>query len=378
MFKLRRKQLRKKPLIFKKKYFIFFISIFLIFALFLNSVPSFAKILNKLAITSSKINLTKNPNIVRCFKEFNGSEIEVTDYFSKEQKEENEKLKQEEKKQEETEHGEGVILRKQYEPLNTSNFIKIDKTAYVKNSTKLSNSVVIKANSQRPAFNLETTNEPQVLIYHTHTTECYEKEERDYYNKNTPTRSKDTNINVVGVGQEIVKQLELRGIKTIHDTKIYDDPAYNGAYDRTNAMIVKNLKQHPKIKVVLDIHRDSIVNQQKERVAPVTKIDGENVAQIMIISGCDNGTNHYKNYAKNLSFACFLQKQLEAEHPKITRPVAFKYKHYNQSLSPGALLIEVGSQANSKREAQLAGIYLGASLANALTQLKAPMPTVKK
>ncbi len=370
--------MRKKSLILKKKYFIFFISIFLIFVLFLNFVPSFAKILNKLAITSTKINLTKNPNIVRCFKEFNGAEVEFIDYFSKEEKKENKNLEEEEKKQEKIKGDEGVILRKQYEPLNTVNFINIGKTAYVKNSTKLPNNVVIKASSQKPAFNLETTNEPQVLIYHTHTTECYEKEETDRYNKNVPTRSKDTNINVVGVGQEIVKQLELRGIKTIHDTKIYDDPAYSGAYDRTNAMIVKNLKKYPKIKVVLDIHRDSIVNQNKERVAPVTKINGENVAQIMIISGCDNGTNHYKNYAKNLSFACFLEKQLEEEHPKITRPVAFKYKHYNQSLSPGALLIEVGSQANSKREAQLAGIYLGASLANALMKLKIETPTAKK
>ena len=367
--------MRKKALSLKKKYFIFYVSIFLIFVLFLSFVPSFAKILNRLAITSVKINLTKNPNIVRCFKEFNGSEVEFSDYFSKEE-EKNDEV--DEKKQEKKEQGEGVILRKQYEPLNTPKFINIGKTAYVKNLTNLPNDVVIKANEQKPAFFLETTNEPQVLIYHTHTTECYEKEETDRYNKSVPTRSKDTNINVVGVGQEIVKQLELRGIKTIHDTKIYDDPAYSGAYDRTNAMIVKNLKKYPKIKVVLDIHRDCIISPQEERIAPVTKINGENVAQIMIISGCDNGTNHYKNYAKNLSFACFLEKQLEADYPKITRPVSFKYKHYNQSLSPGALLIEVGSQANSKREAQLAGIYLGTSLANAITQLKPVGPLKKK
>ncbi len=369
--------MRFKSLSLKKKYFIFFISVILVFVIFLNIVPSFAKILSRLAITSTKINLTKNPNIVRCIKEFNGVEFGIDDYFSKKEEGGDGEFHNE-KDVDKTESGEGIIIRKQYEPLNTIKFINIGKSAYVNNLTKLSNDVVIKANKQKPAFNLETTNEPQVLIYHTHTTECYEKEETDRYNKNVPTRSKDTKINVVGVGQEIVKQLELRGIKTVHDTKIYDDPAYSGAYDRTNAMIAKNLKQHPKIKVVLDIHRDSIVNQRKERVAPVTKINGENVAQIMIISGCDNGTNHYKNYAKNLSFACFLEKQLETEHPKITRPVSFKYKHYNQSLSPGALLIEVGSQANSTREAHLAGIYLGASLANALTQLKVPAAQPKK
>ena len=131
-------------------------------------------------------------------------------------------------------------------------------------------------------------------------------------------------------------------------------------------MIVDQLKKHPKIKVLLDIHRDSIVNDKKQRVAPVAEINGKKTAQIMIISGCDNGTNHYRSYNKNLAFACALQKQLEKDYKNITRPLSFKYKHYNQSLSPGALLVEVGSQANSTEEAHNAGICFGNSLSNLL------------
>ena len=270
------------------------------------------------------------------------------------------------------------IIRRCYEPLNSSKFVNLQGTAFIRNMTKLPNDVILRANSKKPSFNLEKTNEPQVLIYHTHTTECYEPSEKGEYDINVPTRSKDSALNVVGVGEEIVKQLEVRGIKTIHDTKIYDDPAYSGAYDRTNTMINRVLKQNKNIKVILDIHRDSIVTPQKERVAPVTTINGQKVAQLMLISGCDNGSNHYKTYEKNLSFACALEKQIEKDFPKLTRPVSFKYKHYNQSLSPGALLVEIGSQANSIQEAKLCGMYFGTSLCNLLLKLQVPSSARKQ
>ena len=357
-----------KKLNLKKKdsQFIYMLFIFIVLVgLFFKLVPSIGKTINKLAVFSTKLNFSKNFGFGECFKNLNLNK----DKEALDEKPQEIDITQEEKKEEKID---GTIVRRQYEPLNTSKFVNLQGTAFVRNMTSLPNDVILKAAKKPPAFGLETTNEPQVLIYHTHTTESYEPFEKDQYDSAVPTRSKDVNLNVVGVGEEIVKQLKARGINTIHDTKIYDDPAYNCAYDRTNAMINRMLKEHKKIKVVLDIHRDSITNKEKQRIAPITMVNGEKVAQLMIISGCDNGSNRYKTYEKNLSFACALENQLEKDFPKITRPVSFKYKHYNQSLSPGALLIEVGSQANSAKEAKLCGMYFGTSLSNLLLRLQAP------
>ena len=40
------------------------------------------------------------------------------------------------------------------------------------------------------------------------------------------TRSRDENLNVIAVGNEITKKLEEAGIGVIHDTTIHDDPLY--------------------------------------------------------------------------------------------------------------------------------------------------------
>lgn len=322
-------------------------------------VPSLARALNKVAVFSTKINFLKNVGFKDCFKQ---TEHDQRNFNALPHSKETPVVENKEPQEEEK----GPIVRRQFEPLKSNKFVNIGGTAFVRNMTSLSNNVIINANKRKPPFNITTTTKPQVLIYHTHTTECYEAVEKDSYEKKVPTRSKDSNLNVVGVGNEIVKQLEVRGIKTIHDTKIYDDPAYSGAYDRTNTMIQKTLRENPDIKVVLDIHRDSMTNKEKQRIAPVTTVNGKKVAQLMIISGCDNGTGNYKTYEKNLTFACGLENQIEKDFPKLTRPVSFKYKHYNQSLSPGALLVEVGSQANSVEEAKLCGTYFGTSLANYL------------
>lgn len=250
------------------------------------------------------------------------------------------------------------------------NIVKLSKLAYAKNLTKLPNKVIEQANLKRPSFVIDEGQQPQVLILHTHATEAYEAREKNFYSNKAPNNSRNSKINVVGVGEEIVNQLKLAGIGVVHDKKIHDDPSYNGAYDRSNQTIRAYLEKYPSIKVVLDVHRDGIQNKNNERIAPITKIDGRKAAQILIIAGCDNGNMHYLTYEKNLAFACFLQRNLEADYPKLTRPLLFKYKHYNQSLTPGTLLVEIGSNSNSVDEARFSGWLFGKSLAKALLKLK--------
>ena len=49
--------------------------------------------------------------------------------------------------------------------------------------------------------------------------------------------------------------------------------------------------------------------------------------------------------------------------PGFTRPILFDYRKYNQDLTAGSLLVEVGSQGNTLEEAVRAGSLLGKSLA---------------
>lgn len=264
----------------------------------------------------------------------------------------------------------GPILRNCYRASSGSKTVKLAKSAYAKNLTKLENKVIEKANEKKPSFVLENIQQPQVLILHTHTTEAYEIKEKNFYSNKAPSNSRNSKINVVSVGDEIANQLKAAGVGVVHDKTVHDDPSYSGAYDRSNQTIRNYLAKHPSIKVVIDVHRDGIQNDKKERIAPVVKIEGRKAAQIMIISGCDNGAMHYPNYEKNLSFACYLQRGLEADYPNLTRPLLFKYKHYNQSLTTGSLLVEIGSSSNSIDEARFSGWLFGKSLAKALLKLK--------
>ena len=263
-------------------------------------------------------------------------------------------------------NNDGPVVRKTYTAGSTPNFINISGNAFVKNTTKLPNETVQQAVHNAPAFKLTGGSEPQVLIMHTHTTECYELAARDFYDSKWNSRNRDKNRNRVRVGDEITKQLEAAGIGVIHDATEHDYPSYNGAYDRSRVTVQNILAQYPSIKVVLDIHRDAISTDDGTRYAPVAEINGKNAAQVMIISGCDDGTMDYPNYLQNLSFASLLQQQMESDYPGLTRPIMFAYRFYNQNLTTGSLLIEVGGHANSLDEAIYSGELVGKSLANAL------------
>ncbi len=170
------------------------------------------------------------------------------------------------------------------------------------------------------------------------------------------------------VGDAIQTELEAQGIGVIHVRTIHDDPSYTGAYDRSRASILPILEQYPSIKVALDIHRDAISG---EGVAyqPYTEVNGREAAQVMIISGCDDGTMGMPEYMKNFHFACALQQQLESDTPHLTRPILFDYRKYNQDLTTGSLLIEVGSHGNTLEQVQYSGQLIGHSLGRLLNSM---------
>ena len=117
----------------------------------------------------------------------------------------------------------------------------------------------------------------------------------------------------------------------------------------------------------MDIHRDAIISGDTV-TAPIVESDEGTAAQVMIISGCDDGTMNMPHYMENFHFACALQGTMESLYPGLTRPILFDYRHYNQDLTTGSLLIEVGSHGNTLDQAVYSGQLIGVSLAKTLLQ----------
>ena len=209
--------------------------------------------------------------------------------------------------------------------------------------------------------------EPQVLIIHTHTTESYEPYTKDWYDEQYTSRSYDPEKSVVAVGDAIAEQLAAAGITVIHDCTVHD-AVYSGSYSRSLETTTEIMNRYPSIKVVLDIHRDAIEYSDSSRVSAVTEIGGKKAAQVMIICAADDGTYDVPNFFGNLRFACDLQQSMEGMFPTLTRPILFQYCQYNQQVSTGALLIEVGSHGNSIDEAVYSGELIGRSLVSLLLE----------
>ncbi len=267
------------------------------------------------------------------------------------------------------ENHDGVITSMTYGHMNGENYIDLDTAGQVRNVTDISNEDILEESRKLPEFTIEKNGEPQVLIMHTHATESYEPYERDFYDASFSSRTTDKSMNMAAVGDAITKELEAAGIGVIHDTTLHDYPSYNGSYDLSRETVQKYLDEYPSIKIVLDVHRDAIERESGERIAPAAEINGKNAAQVMIISGCDDGTMNMPNCMKNLRFACLLQGQLESDWQGLTRPVLFDYRKYNQDLTTGSILIEVGGHANSIDQAVYSGELIGKSLAKCLSEL---------
>lgn len=241
---------------------------------------------------------------------------------------------------------------------------------YLKNNT--GSTINIKTLLEKKlSFKIDKNNKPQVLIMHTHTTESFMLEERDYYTEDDTSRTRDSKKNMIAIGDIIEQKLKAAGIGVIHDTTIHDYPAYSGSYTRSAATITDDLKAYPSIKIVIDIHRDSITANNKEKIKPVVKIDGKNAAQVMLVMGSQTGgITNYPNWKENLSLALKYQQTLEVMYPGLARAITLNSGKYNQNLTKGSILLEVGTEANTLDEAKRGAAYAGEALVSLLNTLK--------
>lgn len=195
---------------------------------------------------------------------------------------------------------------------------------------------------------------PQILILHTHSCEAYTPGPGEPP-VNDDFRTLNTDYSVVAVGDTLTQTLESMGFSVIHDRSLYDYPSYNGAYDRSGTAVENWLAEYPSLRVVIDLHRDSLGGKRTEYLLP----DGTECAQVMLLLTTGENGLYHPEWKRNLTLGLEIQSEMEYRYPGLARPLYLSPARYNQHLSSGSFLVEVGTEANSLTEAKRAAALLG-------------------
>lgn len=209
---------------------------------------------------------------------------------------------------------------------------------------------------------------PQILIIHTHSSEAYSPAGLDKYEDLGTNRTLDTNYNVIRIGNELTEIFQSYGLNVIHDTGVYDYPSYTGSYNRSCEAIEKYLSENPSIQIVIDLHRDALCSDE---ITYKTQADEDGVcaSQIMILVGSDASGLEHPDWQQNLRLALYLQNAVYSKYPSLMRPVQLVSYRYNQHLTHGSMILEVGSNGNTLQEALAAIRLFGNTAGPALAEL---------
>lgn len=186
------------------------------------------------------------------------------------------------------------------------------------------------------------TQDPIVYLYNTHQTEGYSKEGISEYDI-VPT--------VLFANYYFREKLNDFGIPSIVETNNISEIlrinqwTYSHSYEASRYLINEAKKQHSNIKYFIDIHRDAISYDSS-----TTENNGKKYAKVLFVIG-----KEHPNFEQNLNLATKLNEKLKLKVNTISRGVIGKSGKnvngiYNQDISPGSLLIEVGGQYNNIAE----------------------------
>ena len=184
-----------------------------------------------------------------------------------------------------------------------------------------------------------------VLIYHTHTHEAYEQVQDDPYEALEAWRTTDADHSVVRVGEELARQLRARGFEVVHDATDHEGEALNTAYTRS----LKTLESYRRrFDLYIDLHRDAYVAGEPETA---TGRGGKALAPLMLLIGNGKGFDVKPYYTENYAFAKALEARVNAAMPGFCKPTLVKDGRYNQHIGVFSILVEVGHNRNTLRQA---------------------------
>jgi stage II sporulation protein P len=251
--------------------------------------------------------------------------------------------------------------------INGDNFV-YEEGLYIKNETTKSIDIG-KMLKEKIRINPDK-NGPIVLIVHTHTSEAYTPTKENYYIESDPDRTEDERYNIVRVGGELAQELEKLGVQVLHDKTCHDYPSYNGSYRKSLSTITNIIEKYPSICLVLDIHRDAFELSNGKKLKVATTINERKVAQIMQVIGTDELGLEHKNWHENLKFALHLQKNIVKDYAELARPINLREERFNQHVTYGSLIIEIGSNGNTLEEALESCKYLADAISVTINQIK--------
>jgi stage II sporulation protein P len=190
----------------------------------------------------------------------------------------------------------------------------------------------------------QTPDQPQILIYHTHSQEAY-----------ADSVPGDDTTTIMGVGEHLKDILKMEyGYNVIHHTGKYDVQSRDNAYSKALPEIKRVLEENPSIEVVIDLHRDAVADETRL----VMDLDGRPTAKFMFFNGISRTTKtgkidylHNPNLETNLAFSFQAKWRAEEYYPGLTRRNYINAYRYNMHLSPKAMLLELGAQNNTLEEA---------------------------
>lgn len=201
---------------------------------------------------------------------------------------------------------------------------------------------------------------PKILIFHTHGSEMY---------------ADSGPQGVIQVGEYLKEVLETKyGVEVMHDTTLYDQNSQINAYDQMISGVQPVLDANPSIQVTIDLHRDGIGGDGRL----VTEIDGQDVAQLMIVNGISaeyNGETgqmeevsylYNPNRSGNLAFSFRLKMAAEILRPGLMRGIYLSSYRYSAFMREKGILLEVGAQGNTLEECRLAMDYFAPVLMSVL------------
>lgn len=193
-----------------------------------------------------------------------------------------------------------------------------------------------------------------VGIYHTHNGESYAGA--------GGAERKGGNGDIVSVGTTLKNSLAKNGVQAAQALDIHDAEDFMKAYSKSVNTASKLVKSYPSMKLLLDLHRDGLppgVNKS------TVNVEGKKGARVLIVLGKAN-----PRWQKNKEVAEELIAFAEKKYPGLFIPnIRFAADaRYNQHLSEGAMLLEIGSQLNTLEEANRSAVALGTVLADWLKE----------
>ena len=233
---------------------------------------------------------------------------------------------------------------------------KTDKYTDVYKSVKIKNESKYTLDEQIVTPDFELTNKKDIIIFHTHTCESYTKTANTIYEESGNFRTINLNYNVAAVGTELSNILTQSGYNIIHSVEYHDYPAYSGSYSRSLSTVKSLLEKNSQTEFIIDLHRDALGSNSA--YGPVVEINGEKAAQLMFVIGTDGGGLDHPNWKNNLKTAIKIQEKANEMYPGLFKPIILRNSRYNQHVSNGACIIEVGATGNTIDECKTSMKYL--------------------